>query len=439
MRKSFVVALLSVALMVSATLGLGSPALAKPAKPAPDNFVPKSGPAFNDPYGKPQEVRRLIRQVNRTIDSVPKKQKIRIASWNVRSSSIVTSLIRAHQERKISVQVVMDRHNYNPNNPNADARRLIEGLKKGNKQRPKEMRSWVRKCISACRGKSGIAHTKFFLFSKVVKVPDVIMYGSYNATELGATIQWNDLYTIKRDTARYATFEKVFKQMARQKTVKQGLVGYTDGVIANGFYPFRGEGAVGDPVIDILKQVSCTGAATKNGRTRIRIAQTAMYGDRGIKIAKKLASLRKQGCNIRIVYAMFGNNVLKILRQAGVPLTHLAYDSNKDGVYDRYVHMKAMAISGNYGGNPAAKFTLNGSANWTPVALASDEVLGQVYKGGVTTKYMKWIDYMFTHRPKAWGADPNTPGKAAGRRALPGNDTTLIEGVDPYALIKEEN
>ena len=319
MRKSFVVALLTAALLVSATLGLQGPALAKPAKGTPDNFVPKSGPAFNDPYGKPYEVRRLIRQVNRTIDSVPKKQKIRIASWNVRSASIVTSLIRAHQERKISVQVVMDRHNYNPNNPNSDARRLIEGLKKGNKKRPKEMRSFVRRCVSACRGKSGIAHTKFFLFSQVKQVPNVIMYGSYNATELGATIQWNDLYTIKKDAPRYATFEAVFDQMAKQKTVKQGLVAYDDGVIANGFYPFRGEGAVGDPVIDILNMVSCTGAATTNGRTRIRIAQTAMYGDRGITIAKKLAALRKQGCNIRLVYAMFGNNVLKVLRRRGCP------------------------------------------------------------------------------------------------------------------------
>lgn len=426
LRKSLIVSFLSAVLVASMAVGLQAPASA-----TPDNFVPKAGPAFNAPYGKPHEVRRLIRQLNRTIDSVPKKQKIRIASWNVRSGSIVASLIRAHQKRKISVQVVMDRHNFNPNNPNVDVARLKEGLKKGNAKRSADMKSWVRRCKGSCRGKSGIAHTKFFLFSQVRSVPHVLMYGSYNATELGATIQWNDLYTIKRDVGRYITFENVHAQMASDKPRKQGLVNYDDGVTLTTFYPFKGSGAVGDPVIDTLNAVSCTGAATRGGRTRLRIAQTSMWGDRGIAIARKLASMRKQGCNIRLVYAMFGNRVLKILRSAGVPLTHLAYDANGDKIYDRYVHMKAMTIRGHYGGNPDARVTFNGSANWTPVALASDEVLGRIYKGGVTNRYSKWIDHMFTSRPVAWGQDPNY-ARTLEREAR-------AAGVDPYALIREES
>ncbi|GAA1924284.1 phospholipase D-like domain-containing protein [Nocardioides hwasunensis] len=467
MRK---ISILVVTALVAVTLA-AAPASAKPGKGTPDKYVPKAGPAFNNPYGSRDAIRRLIIQVNRTVDSVPKGGKIRISAWNVRSASITNSLIRAHN-RKVSVQVVMDRANWNPNNPNVDAARLSAALKKGNKNRSKTQKSFLRRCIGSCRGKHGIPHSKYFLFNKVktkkngkVKiVPFVTMYGSYNATELGATIQWNDLFTIKNDEARYKSFLTNFNEMVLDKPVKNAYTGYDDGVIGTGFYPYVGAEAVAkDPVMAMLNQISCKGATTnKNGTTRIRIAQTSMYGDRGLKLARKLARLQKQGCNIRIVYAMFGNEVLRILRSARVPLTHLAYDSDNDGLYDRYVHMKTMAISGNYAGDPGAKVTFNGSANWTSVALASDEVVGFVRQKWVTNRYMQWIDYMFTHRPKVWG--PEHPGnngnapvgrvKAGSLDPFPSYEARVAatdqydaivkarakkRGVDPYALIKEEN
>ena len=375
MRKQLTIFVASLTLALSAMAALQAPASA-----TPDYYIPQGGPAFNNPYGKEKEVRRLIRQVNRTIDSVPRGGKIRISAWNVRSYHLTSSLIRAHR-RNVSVQVVMDRLNWNPNNPNIDAARLHAALKKGNKNRSADMKSFLKRCLSSCRGKHGIPHSKFFLFNKVKgkrkdgtqrTVKWVTMFGSYNATELGATIQWNDLYTVKNDYPRWKTFENIFNEMRRDKKRRQGFVQYDDGVLYNAFYPYTGAGTEADPVMAMLDQIRCKGAAVGNGRTRIRIAQTSMYGDRGLMIARKLAKLKKQGCNIRLVYAMFGNQVLKILRNAGVPLTHLAYDSNEDGLYDKYVHMKAMAVSGHIYGNPAGKITLNGSANWTSVALASD-------------------------------------------------------------------
>ena len=329
------------------------------ASATPDHYVPRTGPAFNNPYGKTKAVRRLISQVNRTIDSVPRGGQIRISAWNVRSGNIANALIRAHR-RKVSVQVVMDRANWNPNNPNVDARRLATALKVGNKNRPKSKKSFVRRCISSCRGKAGIPHSKFFLFNKVrvkknkkVKtVRWVAMYGSYNATELGATIQWNDLYTVKNQEERYRNFLDVFDQMARDKPLKNPVTGFDDGVTGTAFYPYVGKGATGDPIMEVLNTISCTGAATSGGKTRIRIAQTSMYGDRGLALARKIAQLQRQGCNIRLVYAMFGTQVLKIMRAAKVPLTHLAYDNNEDGLYDRYVHMKTMADQRQRRGQP---------------------------------------------------------------------------------------
>ena len=72
-------------IVATALVAVSLSGVTAPASATPDHFVPPNGPAFNNPYGKPGEVRRLIRHVNRTIDSVPRGGQIRISAWNVRS------------------------------------------------------------------------------------------------------------------------------------------------------------------------------------------------------------------------------------------------------------------------------------------------------------------------------------------------------------------
>ena len=50
---------------------------------------------------------------------------------------------------------------------------------------------------------------------------------------------------------------------------------------------------------------------------------------------------------------MFGNEVLSVFRNKGprpMPFRQIAQDFTRDGVYDRYLHMKDMTISGHYAG-----------------------------------------------------------------------------------------
>ncbi len=111
-----------------------------------------------------------------------------------------------------------------------------------------------------------------------------------------------------------------------------------------------------------------------------------MHGDRGKAIASRLRQMWVRGCNIKIVYAVFGNEVLNILRHTSrgpVPIRQIAQDFDKDGVYDRYLHMKTMAISGVWNGRTNANVTWNGSANWTGVALASDEIVMRIFDANV--------------------------------------------------------
>ena len=162
-----------------------------------------------------------------------------------------------------------------------------------------------------------------------------------------------------------------------------------------------------------------------------------MYGERGIAIAKRLAIMHRRGCNIRIVYAMFGNEVLRILRkEAGtpIPMTHLAWDRNEDGIYDRYVHMKTLAVSGVYGKKTNASVTINGSANWTPVSLASDEVIGRALPEDGPAVHQ--LDRLPLHpSPRAWGTE--RIGQVSGGGGVE-RRRSGAPAVDPYALIKQE-
>ena len=390
-------------------------------------------------------------------------KKIRFATWNMRSDDLTNALIAAHR-RGVSVRVVIDRLNANPTNPNSSFERLTNALKFGQKQRPRGMKSFTRRCVSACRAPRGIAHTKFYLFSKVrsgknKSVDDVVMYGSANATDLAAFSQSNDLYTLRGPGAIHGEFDRIYRQMTRDKKVTQPYEAYDHGSFSEYFYPYKGVGTDADPLMADLNAIVCKGATDGTGTkevTKIRIAQTSMWGDRGIKIARRLATMWNRGCDIKLVYAVLGNEVLSQLRRAsrgGVPIRQIAQDPNRDGIYDRYLHMKNMSVSGVYAGTTNVQVTWNGSANWTSVALASDEVVARIYSGRVRREYSRWVDYLFAHPPK-FSCNPICGGAVNRGSLLVGEGKTFAvggtwsqqdvlsraraRGVDPYAKMRDE-
>ncbi len=195
------------------------------------------------------------------------------------------------------------------------------------------------------------------------------------------------------------------------------------------FYPYTGEGTEIDPIIRELNRVRCAGARnTGDGRTIIKVAMTSVSGERGKKIAWKIRALQNQGCHVRIVYAVMGNEVLRILRREGpspVPLQQIVQDFNDDGVYDRYLHMKVLTIRGVYERNPNSWVTINGSANWSPTSLGSDEAVMRLNRPQALGRYNGWIDYLFHHPP------PNP-------RPTDGTGGTGVTGrrIDPYSQIE---
>jgi hypothetical protein len=96
-----------------------------------------------------------------------------------------------------------------------------------------------------------------------------------------------------------------------------------------------------------------------------------------------------------------------------------------------------MTVSGVYGKNTHARFTWNGSANWTGVSLGSDEVVGELHMPTVTRKYSSWIDYMYNHVPAGW-----KPGHCEDPTGTVGDRSVIARArllkVDPYALIRKD-
>ena len=404
--------------------------------PPPNHYTPVVGVKVNNPLGTKAAKRRIVSHLLRTINSVPYHGKIRIATWNYKSREITDALIAAHR-RGVSVRVVIDRLNANADAPNPPFWRLTRALKGSHNQaRAPQYRSFTQRCVSSCRGRGGIAHVKFYTFSKAGQATDIVEYGSFNATDVATRQQWNDLYTVRGKPAMYDQFNHVFDQMVKDKPVAQPFLHYTNGKYLENFYPFKGQGTAHDPILSELNRTNCSGATGGtgvNGHTKIRIAQTSMHGDRGKALASRLRQMWVRGCSIKIVYAVFGNEVLNILRHTSrgpVPIRQIAQDFDKDGVYDRYLHMKTMAISGVWSGRTNANVTWNGSANWTGVALASDEVVVRIFDASVRRTYSDWFDYLFAHPP----AFSNNPGTAVETRlAL---KRAIANGIDPYSKMQ---
>ena len=391
-----------------------------------DRYTPKTGVLTNNPLGDSRK--RIMNHILKSIRNTHQGQKIRIISWNVASREFVTVLTKAHQ-RGVSVRLLMSQTKADEQPRDGDYWRLKRALRQPNGT-PKKLRSWARGCDRSCRGRRGIAHSKLFIFSKVHKARRVVMSTSANATDVAVYRQWNDLYTQVGNRQIYRGFMEIFRQSAKDRPVSRGYREFHGRDVTGYAYPWKGRDARGDRVMKELKRITCPGAKGGtgiNGKTRIRIAQDAIIDQRGIDIAKILRHKHESGCNIRIVYALMGRQVRSILNNTSrgpVPHRQIVQDWDLDGIYDRYLHSKSMAVSGWYRKDRSARVAWQGSENWSGLAKLSDEQGFQIRRGGAEGTYARWVDWLFENPPPM--ARSTTLRVARAR------------GVDPYALIKEE-
>lgn len=415
LRRLLTVALASVVLMtslgVTATAGAGDQ---KPWKPHP-------GVGFNEPTGDYAARAKLSQRVIDAIHHTRKGEKIRFAIYSFDLRPLADALLNAHK-RGVRVQIVL-----NDNWTSAQTARLRRVLGHNPNKR-----NFVAICHGSCRGGPGNLHMKVYSFTKTGAAENVIMTGSANLTERAQSLQWNDLFTINGNDGLFQTFVHVFNELKLDKAAKPRWVTYSSGTYDAQFYrthpgaerssssntssrlPSEDE----DPVMKRLRDIRCDAVkgAGINGHTVIRIMMYGWSGDRGKYLARRVAYMQRNGCDVKAILSVAGGGVVKILHQAGIPMRSADWEYNDEGIVNWYSHLKTLSVNGTYQGK-AIHTVWTGSENWSIMSFRNDELILQINKLGTYQSYREKFNTMWngiaTH---GMGVKPTgRPGSLAGQ------------------------
>jgi hypothetical protein len=407
-RPALATVVISVVAVLAVLLPLAGPAEAKRPKPhkprphvvkvvgqPPRSFLVQPTSYFSFPNRSNAERQAIRKRVllsiqstwggRRTRSGLPRigNGSIRIATWSFDDWNIAKALVAA-RKRGVSVQIVAAKA---ANRDHAAWHwlrdRLGQRLFRPGAKTTRDKVSFARVCKGACRGPGGTPHSKYFLFDNVGPrhTRKVTFQTSSNLTSMAYQGQWNQAQ-VMYSSAVYDDFLHVFRQTRIGKPLANPYyVKSHGGTVVDYFFPRPQAKAAQDPVMQILNGVTCRGAVTANGRTKIRILQYAIYGDRGVWIAKKLRLLWRGGCDIAIIYAVSSRPVLSILRSgAGRGPIPMKQSVVKDawGNIVKYNHSKWMTIRGHWFRSTEAYETFSGSANWANLAFGDDEQMQRI-------------------------------------------------------------
>ncbi len=416
------------------------------------NYVPTSRAYFSYPNRKVD--RMVIRnRVLRTIQSTwggPRTPgglarsangTIRIATWSFKDWAIAKALVGA-RNRGVSVQVVAAKGANKDSGPWRYLRRQLGGrLYKPGHKNTRELVSFARQCSGACRGPGGTPHAKYFLFDKVgnSKTRYVVFQTSMNLTRFAYTNQWNQAQVMKSSRV-YSDYQTVYRQARIGRPVGQPYrVRAISSAVYDYFFPRPGARSAQDPVMQILNRVACTGAGsggTANHRTRIRVIQYAMYGDRGVWLAKKLRSLWGRGCDVRMIYSLATRPVLQIMRSRSgrgpIPMRQSVI-KNRSGEITSYNHSKWMTIGGRWGSSRNTWLTFSGSANWSLLAFGSDEQMQRIHSRAQTILHMQAFNKTWSQKTsKVPPSGRLLSARSAGISGVPEDAPTWGKGAYRY-------
>ena len=167
-----------------------------------------------------------------------------------------------------------------------------------------------------------------------------------------------------------------------------------------------------------------------------------------MRLGRKLWDLWQNGCDVRVGYTIVGRDIGRMMRRPGqrgrgVPMRHLVQDTNGDGMFDRYFHLKAMSVRGHVGRDRSNRVVLNGSSNWSGRGYRSDENVGVHWRKGLARRYEKYLSNWyswpgFSNQRSRYQMSARTTQVAVQEGRLVDGllfGTGPINGVDPYAHI----
>ncbi|MFG3256666.1 phospholipase D-like domain-containing protein [Streptomyces sp. NPDC048172] len=332
---------------------------AAPAPKAPRDEL-RTQAVLNHPHsadGKDDIVEHLVE----LIDGAAKNSKIRVAMYEWEGAdSVVNALVKAHEERDVTVQVLSDRVNLDDQEtPRTGFTKLRDALGKGGSG------SWARYCGdeedkpttyrhacigSSLSGEESSMHNKFFLFTRTQHKSWVVSNGTSN---MRPTMQemWNSQYTEVGNHHLYDRYLTYFNALTAQKKNPN----YYDeqppepsAKTTSYHFPRDPDGP--DPVEDNLKKVRCPDTLVRVGVWKLS----------RLEVAAKLKELAILGCNVSIVANHITPAACEILTggaEVGVEIPEIRTFREGKGT-----HQKNILISGNYL-RPGTKAIFTGSAN----------------------------------------------------------------------------
>jgi hypothetical protein len=366
----------------------------KPAGQPPRSFLVPATSYFSYPNLGKKDRQAIRSRVLKTINStwggprtglgtpLTTNGTIRMATWSFDDWEIAHALVAA-RKRGVSVQVIAAKGRNKAHGAWRWLRKKLgQKLYRPGYPQTRETVSFARACRGACRGPGGTAHSKYFLFTNVGvrHAPTVTFQTSMNLTYMAWQSQWNQAQ-VTHSRYVYADYLGIFRQSRAGRPVAQPYHVKVLGPVVDYFFPRPRATPSEDPAMQVLDSTICRGATTPGGKTRIRVNQYAIYGERGVWLAKRLRALWKAGCDVAIIYSVSSRPVLSILRnptgRGPIPMRQSVV-TDSWGTFLKYNHSKWMTIVGAWGGKTASYVTFSGSANWANLAFGDDEQMQRI-------------------------------------------------------------
>jgi hypothetical protein len=257
------------------------------------------------------------------------------------------------------------------------------------------------------------------MFSRAARARNVVSIGSTNITGKAINVQWNDLLVFEGRGRMWNQYMVTFTEMARDRYVPPLAQERVDGYYHTLLWPQYGMTMRTDRVLREFRKILCARRPTgRLGRTQVSINIHAMEGDRGMYIAGQIARLKRDGCNVRVLYGMIAPRIHRYFKSARVPTRRTIFDRNGNGKAEYYTHMKLVTIAGVYqfphGRDHGARVVYTGSENFSHKTVVSDELWMRVPGPAVHKTYQNhfnilWRSNYYSNPKYAWYGESNTP------------------------------
>lgn len=357
-------------------VGLTSANADAPA-PSAAATVPETGALFNDPNGTAEEQYAIRDYLHELVDEAQTGSTISMSIYNITDfDADFADAVVAAADRGVNTRVVLES---TASAQTGSGQAIIDALGTDT-----NAESWVSVCTVGCHG-TRHNHNKFYLFSDVSDVSDVVVQSSANFTVSNGSRFWNNAVTFVENPGLYQSYLDYFYDLARD--TEDADYYHTDslGGVKTYFFPRAGSTSATDTVYNTLENVSCTGnsnVGTSDGRTIIRVA---MWYFGRVAIAERLADLGVQGCEVQIAYTdMLAEPKSALDSAPNVTLVSLEDDDARD-----IIHSKYMLIEGSYAGVADRSVVFTGSPNYSDAALRlNDEAMLRIYNDTIHDQYV---------------------------------------------------